>query len=77
MRRRARSLSELHCYDIGCHLVRTRFQGNGWTASVDGLRHERSYRTEAEAWAAGVALAEAMDGSSELSPPGRGSARSA
>lgn len=65
MRWRARSLSEPHCYDIGSHLLRVLFQGSGWTVSVDGLRHERCYRTEAEAWAAGVAAAEAMDGRSE------------
>jgi len=77
MSRRARSLPELHCYDIGSHLVRVLFQRTGWTVSVDGLGHERSYSTAAEAWAAGVAVAEAVDGGSGTRPPGRGSARGA
>jgi hypothetical protein len=76
-RRRARSLSELHCYDIGTHLVRLAFQGDGWAVSVDGLRHDGCYGTEAAAWAAGVAAAEALDRVPALSPPDRGSARSA
>jgi hypothetical protein len=60
-RRRARNRAERDCYDIGGHLVRLKAGLSGWTVSVDGLEHGRVYRTQVDAWAAGVQTAEELD----------------
>jgi len=69
--RRARSQAERNCYDIGGHLVRLTPAQSGWTVSVDGLGYLRRYRTQGEAWSAGVAVAEALDAGAGLGAPGR------
>jgi hypothetical protein len=70
-RRTTEHLDERGCYDIGRHLVRLVAGSSGWTVSVDGLTHDRSFRTQGEAWAAGVATAELLDTWVACRPGGR------
>jgi len=60
-RRGTQHQEERDCYDIGRHLVRLVSAPAGWTVSVDGLQQGRCFRTQGEAWAAGVASAELLD----------------
>ena len=70
-RRGTQHREERFCYDIGRHLVRLVPAPTGWTVSVDGLQHARSYRTQGEAWSAGVAAAELLDAGAASWPAGR------
>jgi hypothetical protein len=42
-------------FDVGPHVVRvTKVMEGRWTAEVDGAAIDGSYRTQADAWEAGV-----------------------
>jgi hypothetical protein len=60
MRRRG-TLGEGITYDVGRHLLVLCHDDQGWLVRVDGLGTDQHYRSEAEAWAAGVTAAEFLD----------------
>jgi len=46
-------------FDVGPHVVRvTKVMEGRWTAEVDGVAVDGSYRSQAEAWEAGVRAAD-------------------
>jgi hypothetical protein len=68
------SQADLHSYQVGRHIVRLSPAPEGWSVSVDGLRHGRRYASAAEAWSAGLRTAEGLDrpdGQAATSPPPR------
>jgi hypothetical protein len=48
-------------FTIGKHAIVLARQGRRWTLSVDGATSTATYPTEAEAWEAGVRLADEQD----------------
>ncbi len=44
----------------GSHELRIGLEGQRWTVAVDGVRLERWFSTQAEAWVAGVAEADRL-----------------
>ena len=53
-RRRAPETDKDLCFDIGRHLVRLEHGSEGWSASVDGLKLEGCFSSQAQAWQQGV-----------------------
>jgi len=59
-------------FEIGRHLVKVSMVMEGrWTVAVDEGPVPGSYRTQADAWEAGVREADRIDRSGALGPPGR------
>lgn len=48
-------------YDLGNHLLELHREAGGWSMRVDGLGNGTTYRSEVEAWEAGVAVAYALN----------------
>ncbi len=48
-------------FSVGEHAIVVARQGRRWTLSVDGATSTVTYPTQAEAWEAGVRLADAQD----------------
>ncbi len=45
-------------FDVGTHAVRVWVENERWVVSVDGVRLDRWYETQADAWMAGVGEAD-------------------
>jgi hypothetical protein len=49
-------------YTVGAHVVETLGQSGRWAVIVDGARLDASFACSADAWTAGIAEAERLDG---------------
>jgi len=48
-------------YEVGSHVLEVTGNGGRWTATVDGVDHDRWFTSSADAWTAGVAEALRLD----------------